>query len=153
MQMAVGSGYGVRKADLAKADLHRALRYFFFAQTPYKVTVGLNKLAAVALYLRIFPSARFRLWSLGAAGLVVAWSVASVGATVFQCVPIQAAWDRSAAEGATCIDSASFWVAYAVMNVLTDVLVLVLPIPPLVKLQMGWRSKVMLLIAFGFGIV
>ncbi|KAI9901072.1 hypothetical protein N3K66_002889 [Trichothecium roseum] len=153
MQMAVGSGYGVREADLEKTDLRRALRYFFFAQTPYKVTVGLNKLAAVALYLRIFPSAGFRLWSLGAAALVVAWSVASVGATVFQCVPIRAAWDRSAAEGATCIDSASFWVAYAVMNVLTDVLVLVLPIPPLVKLQMGWRSKVMLLIAFGFGIV
>ncbi|UNI19404.1 Acylglycerone-phosphate reductase [Purpureocillium takamizusanense] len=60
IQLAVEQGYGMHKSDLTKSELRRALQLFFIAQTPYKVTVWLNKISAVLLYLRIFISRGFR---------------------------------------------------------------------------------------------
>ncbi|PTB62326.1 putative PTH11-typeG-protein-coupled receptor [Trichoderma citrinoviride] len=149
IQLAIENGYGVHKADLTVAELNAALRWFFIAQTPYKVTVCLNKVATILLYLRIFETTRFQIAAYTVMGIVVAWSIGGVGATIFQCVPIAGAWDKSV--DATCIDSDRFWVAYAVMNILTDVMVLALPIAPIMSLQLSMRNKLMLCAIFMMG--
>jgi hypothetical protein len=135
IQLAIEYGYGMHKDDISKADLRTALRFFFIAQTPYKVTVWLNKLSVILLYLRILISRSFRVSAYVVIGIVTASSIGGIGATIWQCVPIAGAWDKSV--NATCIDSDKFWVAYAVMNVLTDAMVLVLPIPSILQLQLS----------------
>lgn len=142
MQLAISHGYGMHKADLSKDELHMALKLFFIAQTPYKVTVCLNKVATILLYLRLFSSPRFRVVALTIMGLIVAASIGSICATIFQCIPVAGAWNHSIKS--RCINSGQFWVAYAVMNILTDVMVLVLPIPMIQKLTLGKRDKTML---------
>ncbi|KAM0326959.1 hypothetical protein ACHAQA_006080 [Verticillium albo-atrum] len=142
MQLAIENGYGMHKVDLSKPELRYALKLFFIAQTPYKVTVCLNKVAAILLYLRIFVGQRFRTAAFIVMGIIVAWSIGGVGATIWQCVPIRGAWDKSV--DAQCIDSSKFWIAYAVMNILTDVMVLALPIPSILGLQLGKRDKILL---------
>lgn len=132
----------MHQADLSKDELHMALKLNFIAQTPYKVTVCLNKVATLLLYLRLFSSPRFRVVALTITGLIVAASIGSICATIFQCVPVAGAWDRSIKS--RCINSGQFWVANAVMNILTDVLVLLLPIPMIQKLKLGKRDKTML---------
>ncbi|KAF4467253.1 integral membrane [Fusarium albosuccineum] len=149
MQLAVQHGYGMHKVDLEKPELRMALKMFFIAQTPYKVTVCLNKVAAILLYLRLFVTKGFRIACYTVMGIIVAWSIGGVGATIFQCVPIAAAWDKSV--DATCIDSNKFWIAYAVMNILTDIMVLALPIVPIMKLQMNMRERLMLCGVFLIG--
>ncbi|KAL7932572.1 putative PTH11-typeG-protein-coupled receptor [Trichoderma chlorosporum] len=149
VQLAIENGYGMHTADLTVVELDTALRWFFIAQTPYKVTVCLNKVAAILLYQRIFVTKKFRIASYTVMGVVVAWSIGGVGATIFQCVPIAGAWDKSVK--ATCINSDVFWVAYAVMNILTDVMVLALPIVPIMQLQLSSRTKVMLCAIFLMG--
>lgn len=139
----------MHKADLTVVELNTALRWFFIAQTPYKVTVCLNKVATILLYQRIFVTKKFQIASYIVMGVVVSWSIGGVGATIFQCVPIAGAWDKSVK--ATCINSDIFWVAYAVMNILTDVMVLALPIAPIMQLQLSPRSKVMLCAIFLMG--
>ncbi|OAQ68777.1 hypothetical protein VFPPC_04966 [Pochonia chlamydosporia 170] len=149
MQLAIEYGYGMHKDDLSKADLRTALRFFFIAQTPYKVAVWLNKLSVILLYLRIFISRSFRISAYVVMGIVTASSIGGIGATIWQCVPISAAWDKTVK--ATCIDSDKFWVAYAVMNVLTDAMVLALPIPSILQLQLSWKNRIMLCCMFLLG--
>ncbi|KAL7958605.1 putative PTH11-typeG-protein-coupled receptor [Trichoderma compactum] len=132
IQLAIENGYGMHKADLTVVELDTALRWFFIAQTPYKVTVCLNKVATILLYQRIFVTKKFEIASYIVMGVVVAWSI---GGSV----------------KATCINSDIFWVAYAVMNILTDVMVLALPIAPIMQLQLSPRSKVMLCAIFLMG--
>lgn len=149
MQLAVQNGYGMHKADLTKPELRTALKMFFIAQTPYKVTVCLNKVAAILLYLRLFPTKNFRVACYVVMGIIVSWSIGGVGATIWQCVPIEGAWNK--AIDAKCIDSNKFWIAYAVMNILTDIMVLTLPIGSIMRLQMNMRERLMLCGVFLLG--
>ncbi|KAM5341226.1 hypothetical protein ACJ41O_015335 [Fusarium nematophilum] len=149
MQLAIQNGYGMHKADLTKDELRTALKMFFIAQTPYKATVCLNKVAAILLYLRLFVTRSFRMVCFVVMGIIVGWSIGGIGATIWQCVPIEAAWNKSVE--ATCIDSNKFWVAYAVMNILTDIMVLALPIAPIMSLQMNMRERLMLCCVFLLG--
>lgn len=127
MQMAIENGYGMHKEDLATPQLRYALKLFFFAQTSYKISVCFNELSAIFFCLRIFVSERFRIAAFIIMSIIIAWSIGGVAATILQCILISGAWNKSL--HAQCIDSGQFWVAYAVMNILTDVLVLVLPNP------------------------
>lgn len=149
MQLAIHSGYGMHKLDLTPPERGTALKMFFIAQTPYKVTVCLNKIAAILLYLRLFVSKDFRMACFVVMGIIVAWSIGGVGATIWQCIPIEASWNKNI--DGNCIDSNKFWIAYAVMNILTDVMVLVLPIPSIMRLQMSMRDRLLLCCVFLLG--
>ncbi|KAK7413377.1 hypothetical protein QQX98_007754 [Neonectria punicea] len=149
MQLAIGNGYGMHKDDLTKPELRAALKMFFIAQTPYKVTVCLNKVTAILLYLRLFVTRTFRMACYIVMGIIVAWTIGGVCATIWQCVPIEGAWNKSV--DAVCIDSNKFWVAYAVTNIITDIMVLTLPIPSIMALQMNMRQRLLLCGVFLIG--
>lgn len=149
MQMAIEYGYGVHKADLSIPDRAMALKLFFIAQTPYKVTVCLNKVSAILLYLRIFVTRNFRIACFVVLAIIVSWSIGAIFATIFQCVPIEGAWNPTI--DAVCIKTDQFWIAYAVGNILTDVMVLALPIPPIMGLQLRLRDRLLLCGVFLMG--
>ena len=139
--MAVVHGYGKHKADLTKAELHHALMWFFVAQTPYKIVVCLNKASVILLYMRIFVTRSFQRLCWIALVVIICWSIGAGFATIFQCVPVRKSWNKHLY--GHCIDTDAFWIAYAVMNVLTDVMVLSLPIPQIFKLHLRLREKLM----------
>lgn len=141
MCLAVENGYGMHNKDLTKHELRLAQKQFFIAQTPYQMTVGLNKVAIILLYLRIFITSRFRIAAFLVLFIVVSWTIATVGATFGQCVPVRGAWDKSIK--ANCINYDVFWVPYAVGNIITDCMVLALPIPSILALEMNRRDKVL----------
>ena len=149
IQTAVVNGYGMHKADLTEDEQEAALRWFFIAQTPYKVTVCFNKVSVILLYLRIFVSKTFRIASFAVLFVVVGYGIGGIAATIWQCVPIQGACIKTIP--ATCIDSGVFWVAYAVLNIVTDVMVLALPIVPVMKLQLRLRDRILLCGVFTLG--
>ncbi|KAL7923337.1 putative PTH11-typeG-protein-coupled receptor [Trichoderma austrokoningii] len=149
IQIGIENGYGMHKADLTATELKTALKWFFIAQTPYKVTICLSKVAIILLYLRIFVTQKFRIAAYTVMGIIIAWTIGAVASTIFQCVPIAGAWDKQV--DAACIDSDIFWLAYAVMNILTDFMVLALPIAPIIALQLSTRSKLMICAIFLMG--
>jgi hypothetical protein len=61
---------------------------------------------------------------------------------IFSCIPISAAWDVELMP-VMCIDVASFMHAQAGINVFTDVVLLLYPLPllPLLKFNKRQRSK------------
>jgi len=126
------------------------LQWFYFAQILYKMVLGLNKVSMLCLYLRIFIGRIFQWLCYATLVVVVGWSVGSVMATIFQCVPISAVWDKSI-KGPHCIDSDAFWYAYGIINILTDAAIFALPVREVTKLQLLRREKVGILMVFLLG--
>lgn len=77
------------------------------------------------------------------------FSLSTVLATVFNCVPVAASWDFTIP--ATCIDSTKFFWVSASINVVTDVALLLLPLPLVWKLQMPSKQKTLISLVFVLG--
>ena len=139
----------MHRSNLTKQELSAALKWFFIAQTPYKIVVGLNKVSAILFCQRIFVGKSFQYTCWACMSIVVGWNVGAIAATILQCIPIAGSWDKTIL--ATCIDTKAFWVAYAVGNILTDAMVLALPIPQVLRLNLKLRERVMLCGVFLLG--
>lgn len=72
--------------------------------------------------------------------------------TIFECIPIAAFWDR-AIQNAKCMDLARVTLASGVLNLLTDVLILCLPIPMVWGLNTTKAQKVTLTGIFLLGVL
>jgi hypothetical protein len=70
---------------------------------------------------------------------------------LFACKPIAASWDPLLLPTAICINRGGIYIAQAVIGIVTDVLLLALPIPTVLKLQMPNKQKFGLVGIFGVG--
>lgn len=93
------------------------------------------------LYRRIFekPRSRIVIWAVLVA--CIAWLVSIFFSSIFQCYPVSKAWDATHMAPGSCIDQLSFFIASAATDLLTDVMILSLPVPMVFKLQMPLRRK------------
>ena len=69
------------------------------------------------------------------------WCLAHIITVIFSCQPIPYFWDRTI-KGGKCINENNFSYGTSAANILTDIAVLVLPIPWLWRLQMKTEKKV-----------
>ncbi|MCJ1280168.1 hypothetical protein MMC21_007995 [Puttea exsequens] len=115
----------------------------------YTPAISSVKISTLLLFNRIFPIRRFRilLWSVGI--FIVTYSAIQVLATIFQCRPIRAAWDTTVK--AQCIQINLLFMIMAGMNVLTDIILLIAPLPTLWSLQMPRAMKYQLMGIFCIG--
>lgn len=129
------------------------LQMYYWGEWTYLVIAAGYKIGILLFLLRIFPEKRFRVivWCLVAFN--AAWGVASVAMTIFQCWPIRKAWDWEQKVEGRCNDKhAQAWTA-AAMGIILDLVILLLPIPSLIKLQLSGRKKLGLLLMFSCGIL
>jgi hypothetical protein len=82
--------------------------------------------------------------------VIVGWTIGSLFATIFQCVPVAAFWDKGI-KNPHCTDSTAFWYAYCIINILTNASILALPIREVSKLQLPRREKIGLMLVFLLG--
>lgn len=78
------------------------------------------------MYCRIFPTREIRIASMILGGISIAWSMSIILVSVFQCTPIARAWDTRIP--GTCINLKGSFIGNAVPNVITDILILCLPV-------------------------
>lgn len=57
------------------------------------------------------------------------------------CRPLSFYWNQFVGEEGKCIDINTFYLALAIINMVNDVIVLLIPIPQILKLQMSGRKK------------
>lgn len=118
----------------------------------YSLAVAFPKLSILALYLRIFTEKPYRISTWVVAAIISGTAIAVSLVGFFQCSPVPLAWDKSI-EGGTCIDVALFYVYCSVPNVLTDVAMLLLPIPMILKLHTNQSQKIGLSFIFLLGTI
>ena len=116
------------------------------------VTFGVVKLSVLLLYRRIFVGPIFKKFSLGVCILVGIWSLAFFLAYAFECkTHITALWTSTEEIAEYCINTNAIDLGFGISDVLTDILVIAIPLPIILKLQMSAANKVGVGAAFMLG--
>jgi len=150
-EKAVSWGAGTHVYDLSVADLYPSLlRGWVVAAVMYSVTMCFSKLSILLLYRRLFPISNFtkRWWVV--TGFTVAYSIGGAFASLFQCSPLTSAWSLTV-KADYCINTEKFYTANAALNVASDIMILILPIPIVWGLNTDVRKKVILTGLFSMG--
>ncbi|KAL1635933.1 hypothetical protein SLS58_010038 [Diplodia intermedia] len=144
-----GMAYSMNEIPLAVYLTGR--QWFWASSWMYYLALGLSKLSVTVQFLRIFVTPKTLLVTRCTIGFVVSWTIISVCVGAFECVPIARYWDKTIA--GRCINGKETFLANACMNILTDFIIIGIPVPSLLKLQVGAAKKMGLLFAFSLGLV
>lgn len=113
----------------------------------------LANLVLCIFYYRLSPITWYRHAIIFTASVTVAIFTAVWFSVQFACKPIEAAWNLRLYTGDNCIDRPPMYILQAVMGGVTDLMLMVLPLPIILGLQMSWRQKIGLLAWFGTGLL
>jgi hypothetical protein len=86
--------------------------------------------------------------------LIVIWTFGQLLITATQCIPIAALWDKTILD-AKCTQLSPVALSWmpAIGNIVTDVIILVLPLPVVWRLKLPRQQKIGLLAVFCLGFV
>ncbi|EMD96464.1 hypothetical protein COCC4DRAFT_204728 [Bipolaris maydis ATCC 48331] len=145
-----GGTLGVHIWELSGNRVNFSFNLVNVASILYCPFLASAKLSLLLLYLRLSPLRWFRICVYGGILLVIGYSIALFFPLIFACTPFKRVWDITITEG-SCINRTPLYMATAVLNMVTDIYLLVLPIPMVVKLQVPRAQKAGLLCIFGIG--
>lgn len=109
------------------------------------------KLSLLLLYKEINPNRRFGLAVYLVMTICVIQTIGTIAGLIFKCWPIKLSWDPRVP--GQCVDARLFYWTITGVNVGTDVLVFVLPIPMIWPVQMTFRQKATLIVMFAVGLL
>lgn len=131
----------------------------FVSEIVYTLTLCLVKYSTLCLYWRVFGTSkrnRIPIWIL--AGLVTAWGVAILLTSIFQCVPTRSWWKRldpvdpmPPTEFVCGVDSTQFFIGNSIPTIVTDIMMIAMPVPYIWSLQMRVPQKIGVLAIFLLG--
>ncbi|KAI1417204.1 hypothetical protein F5Y13DRAFT_185275 [Hypoxylon sp. FL1857] len=150
--MILTTRYGLGRHIVFVTDLRLFSIYTMVNVHLYVVTLALLKFSVLCLYRKIFSSSpRFYRWTWVIAALVAEWMLQVILATDLQCIPISATWDPTIRDRSTCINHGIEAVAAYVINITTELAILSMPIPLIIKLNVSKSEKRRLIIVFAVG--
>ncbi len=116
----------------------------------YLPAVTLPKLAMLAIYLRVFTHRpdRIACYVLGAV-LTASW-LANTIVGFIDCIPLAYLWDKTI-PGGRCIDTNSWFIWASLVNIITDVAMLLLPLPSVWQMHTSTNVKIGLTVTFATG--
>ncbi|KAL6722353.1 hypothetical protein ACLMJK_001460 [Lecanora helva] len=107
----------------------------------YIATLGLIKVSICIHIHGLTPIRSQRLASIGVGCFTALWAVSSFFVIAFRCTPPRP-W---AITESKCIDFLAFWTYFDILNILTDIALIALPIPIITKLQVSSGKKAVVL--------
>ncbi|PQE27137.1 integral membrane protein [Rutstroemia sp. NJR-2017a WRK4] len=148
--LGIPRGYGKHSAAFDSHADYFFFLGFFMAELIYTIIIVFVKYSILALYLRLFRSVSVK-WPVGIlAAIVTAWGIAVLFLSIFTCVPPKGFSDKSI--DASCnVNSQQFLFGISIPNIITDVALLVLPIPYVLQLNSSWSQKRLLIGTFFLG--
>jgi hypothetical protein len=106
-------------------------------------------MSILLLYRRIFSVPKFQLASLLTGILVLSWCLSVFITVLLQCRPIALNWNKQLS--GTCINPKPFFFGNAISNLIIDAVILALPIPMVLQLQLRLSQKLSILGIFLLG--
>ncbi|WYZ36435.1 hypothetical protein EsH8_XIV_000035 [Colletotrichum jinshuiense] len=149
MVIAIGqAGAGRHVWALGADDLLLYVYSFVFCAAVFVI-----KTSILLFYWRVFMgnllSFRFSLWV--GIFLVVSYPVYFMTTMGFCCNPLPHYWTQFKGTTGTCINVGRFFVILAIINLVTDVILLAIPVPEILKLQMSKDKKIAVCGILGLG--
>ena len=107
---------------------------------------GLPKLAILLFYLRISPSRNFHICTWIVIAITWGFMISIFCAILFSCNPVHKLWDVTVP--GTCLPALSIINSTPIIGTAIDIMILILPIPMLIKLRVNLRTKLVVLAIF-----
>ncbi|KAJ5502343.1 hypothetical protein N7463_005217 [Penicillium fimorum] len=147
-----GVGLHATTGEVAFTDIEFNLKMIIVCQVLYGIGLSLVKTSMMVLYHKLFgtkASIRIAIYLTGA--IVWAWGLSIVLESFLICHPVAFNWNPTLPGGGCGNRNAAFVVA-GVLNMVTDFMVMILPIPYIWKLQLRVGRKIGLSVAFSLGL-
>ncbi|KAH7065868.1 hypothetical protein BKA63DRAFT_585876 [Paraphoma chrysanthemicola] len=149
----VEHGRGRHSKDLELEDFNQMLLYKWLNMLVYFVANWAVKMSILALYYRIGSGRRGLIQARAVwitAAVISAFTLASFMAQLLACIPLHRIWDVER-QPQGCINGAIFMQVSAAINVATDVVLLIFPLPllPLLRFNKKQRTALALILSIG----
>ncbi|KAG5953069.1 hypothetical protein E4U53_007038 [Claviceps sorghi] len=147
-------GLGKYDANISPFDCPKLRRAEYVFSILYNPALMAVKTSILIFYLRLAKNTqvvlRYASWAtlmvVNVAGLVLTFL------NIFQCNPMAAAWTAESTSAAKCIPLLTEFICAAPVNIVTDLVILALPIPVLTGMRLHVRQKAILVITFSLGV-
>ncbi|PON26113.1 hypothetical protein TGAM01_v205057 [Trichoderma gamsii] len=150
----VSKGLGKHDIDIPPEQIPTLRRCEYIFSILYNPALMATKTSILIFYLRLTQNTqmvlRFASWLILAivniAGVILTFM------NIFQCTPVQAAWNANYNGPTKCIPLLTEFICSSPVNIVTDLAILALPIPVLTGMRLPSRQKTILVITFTLGI-
>ena len=115
----------------------------------WNATVCFSKLSILLMYTALVPIPSMIKWAKGVGSLIILWNISDIIAGLLICRPIAKNWDYTLP--GTCGSQPKFYFSMGVVNLVTDTVIIVLPMP-FYRLRMPMRRKLLAMALLSIGI-
>lgn len=127
------------------------LKIIFAQQIVYLLALGTIKISVLYFYLRIFGThGRTRILVFATMALVAMWLIAYVFTAIFLCTPIRKQW-MPLIDG-KCGDQLAMDESMVITNIITDIIIMLLPMYTIWNLKLRIVERLGLMLAFSLGL-
>ncbi|KAK9789107.1 putative Extracellular membrane protein CFEM domain-containing protein [Seiridium cardinale] len=133
-------GFGLHFWDVYVTKAARLLQMFYTVEIFYTWVKLIAKASVIFLYMRVFPARWFRLACYACLSYCCISLMIFTFVVAFQCTPVEAIWNRFVV--GKCLNVNAIGYSGAVLSVVEDLVLILLPIPELRKLQISGRKRV-----------
>ncbi|KAL8726561.1 MAG: hypothetical protein Q9181_005998 [Wetmoreana brouardii] len=138
----IQQGFGLHLWVLSPNFITYFFKGLFTGEILYALVLCITKFSILAFHRRIFATTiKVAVYILAA--VVTAWGIAIILVTIFQCTPVEGFWNRNTPANCTVSDYA-FFIGNAVPNIVTDVAMILLPLPFISRLHRTTAQKIAL---------
>ncbi|OTA92658.1 hypothetical protein M434DRAFT_396323 [Hypoxylon sp. CO27-5] len=138
--------------DIPQDTYHIGERlYGLLAYLSFILSVSLAKMSMLVLYLRLSPHTWVRWTCYSCLVIIACYSIVASLVESLACRPLQGIIDESL--DAECYDSYPAYISLSSLNIGIDVVILLLPIPLVIRMQLPIRQKISVILLFATGIV
>ncbi|KAI1850981.1 hypothetical protein JX266_003646 [Neoarthrinium moseri] len=151
IQLYVVKAVGVHAWEMPLERYQYFSRVIFAAPLVYTFTVASAKATLCFFYRRLSPFRTYQIFVWITMFICVGSSMGIFFSLVFACKPLAASWEPTLAVTAQCLDRPAIYVATAGIGIITDVILLALPIPVVIGLNIPTRQKIIVVLLFAIG--
>ncbi|EKJ70458.1 hypothetical protein FPSE_09452 [Fusarium pseudograminearum CS3096] len=141
---------GVHTWEIPLAKFNTGNQLSFVIPILYAVCTAFSKMALALFYRKLSPERWWR-WSVcGVLFLVAGYNLAIMLVILFGCAPFAKSWDHTMLEG-TCVNRPAVYICTAGLGILSDLILLIMPLPMVLRSRIPRRQKAGLVVLFAIG--
>jgi len=151
--LAAANGLGRHELDVPTEWVRTLRKAIYAVSIMYQPALMATKTSILVFYLTLSAGDRTFKWACIATLIAVnAGGFALTMGTIFQCRPVSAVFDLMIPAGAQCTDVLTIYLASVPLNLITDLALLLLPMPIITAMRLPRKQKIILVVTFSAGL-
>lgn len=138
-----------RMVTVCRSRLTNVVKCFWASVPFYHASLFITKISILIGYKRLFATPRMRLLCFCTIGLLAIYGLWAFLSAWLNCLPVAKFWDPTI--DGFCFSKKGLWFSGSAVHILTDILVLIYPMPVLKSLQLPRRQKIAVMAVFALG--